>query len=193
MSIGSNTSSCSESTIQSDPNLLDRLVDNEDASSVVSDLSIPRAVGTRDGFKFYVPDVSDKNWAYGDLEHTADQTSGSVLPDHDCSSYLQQHGIILNSVVPNSPSGVETTPNFWEEHDRFDQFLKSSEFGQSPKVEDPTSPGRRLQARIIKPCSSRPLMLGLMPKSSKTAAPTSFLKRLLKRAMRVTSGGQSGS
>ena len=188
MSIGSNASSCSESTIDSDPNLLDRLVDNEDASSTVSDLSVPRAVG-RLSDEFYVPDVSDKSWAYGDLGHAAEQTSASFLPDHGCSSHLQQHGIILDSVLPDSPSGV--TSNFWEEHDRFDQFLKSSEFGQYPRLEDPISPGSRLQARTIEPCPSRALMLGLMPKSKAPAE--GFLKRILKRAMRVTTSGRQSS
>jgi hypothetical protein len=181
MSIISNASS-SESSAKPDPNLLDRLVDNEDALSNVSDLSIPRE--DRYGDEFYVPDVSDKNWTYGDLGHTAEQTSALFLPDHDCSTHLQKHGIMLDSArtlfsdsgVLDSPSDVNA--NFWEEHDRFDQFLKSS------KPEDPISQGSKLRSPTISPFPSRPSML--KPKSK---APVGLLKRILKRAKSVRGGG----
>jgi hypothetical protein len=179
MSIVSNASS-SESSVEPDPNLLDRLVDNEDALSNVSDLSLP--LDDRPRNEFYIPDVSDQKWAsYGDLGHTAEQMSASYLPDHSCSTrHLQQHGIILEDSTSTlfsaeSPSGVETQ-SFWEEHDCFDQFLKSSDFGQSSKPEDPISPGSsKLQAR--------PSML--IPKSK--APGRGFLKRILRKAKSVRS------
>jgi hypothetical protein len=190
MSIVSYVSSCSESTVEPDPNLMDRLVDDDDASSQMSDVTIPRAL--RDGNNFFIPDVSDKKWTYGDLGHTADPMSASFLPDPGCSAHLRHHGIILDStlfsgsgvLLMDSPSDVDNT-NFWEEHDRFDQNLKSSEFRDSTRPEDPVSPGSKLQARTIEPFPLRSLML--MPKSK---APEGFLKRILKRAksVRIHSG-----
>jgi hypothetical protein len=186
MSIVSNASSSGISA-EPDPNLLDRLVDNEDALSTVSDLSIPSEDRYRD--EFYVPDVSDKNWTYGDLGKMAEQTSASFLPDHGCSTHLHQHSIILDSIlfsgsgVLDSASGVDAN-NFWEAHDSFDQFLKNSEFRQSSKPEDTISPGSKLQARTIEqPFPRRPSSM-LMPKSKACAG---FLKRILKRAKSVRS------
>ena len=188
MSIVSNASSSSESSAEPDPNLLDRWVDNEDALSNVSDLAVPTEDRYRED-EFYVPDVSDKNWTYGDLGQMAEQTSASFLPDLGCSTHLRQHGIVLDSTpfsgssVLDSFCGAVDTNNFWEEHDSFDQFLKSSEFRQSSKPEDPISSGSKLQARIIYPSPRRPAST-LMPKSK---ACEGFLKRIMKRAKRVRS------
>jgi hypothetical protein len=199
VSSGRVSSSSSESSAEPDRNLLDCLVDNnEDDMSNVSDLSGPRE--DRYGDEFYVPDVSDKNWAYGDLGHTAKQTSASFLPDYGCSTHLQQYGIILDSTLFSGCGVLDSSgttsgginANFWEEHDSSDQFLKRSSRTLPPRREDPISPGSKLQARTIDRFPRRPSML--MPKLPNKKAPAGFLKRILKRAKPGrTSGGLSGS